>query len=351
MSYRYALEIFRDDGTRIAQTAVEPDWMAAAQWVHFTGVRRGALPLVMPTRATLAAASVAPVWHSDRGRPHVSAVRVGFPQPGRSAVERDIPIVYLQAVARAVAASLVADGRLADGEPFRYGVNAYPTEAAEPAAAMGSFDVEEIEQPLPLRQASLAERRRVATGEASDTGADDLPVFLPQAILDETMALARQAGDVETGGVLVGHLCRDPALPEIFVEVTTQIAATHTQAHAAKLTFTADTWAAVRDAVALRRRGEVMVGWWHYHPDFCRVRQCPAERRRSCAVSSAFFSSEDVALHATLFPRPHNTALLISDSTTDGLRASLFGWRQGMVTGRGFDTLPTGRQHADAGGA
>ena len=89
-----------------------------------------------------------------------------------------------------------------------------------------------------------------------------------------------------------------------------------------------------------------MVGWWHYHPDFCRLRNCPEEKRRLCTASSAFFSSEDVALHTALFARAYNAALLISDSAASGLTTSAFGWHQGMVTPRGFYTLERETDHA-----
>jgi hypothetical protein len=68
-----------------------------------------------------------------------------------------------------------------------------------------------------------------------------------------------------------------------------------------------------------------MLGWWHYHPDFCRLRNCPLENRLHCTAASAFFSGEDVALHTALFARAYNTALLISDCAATGLGSSLFG--------------------------
>jgi hypothetical protein len=160
---------------------------------------------------------------------------------------------------------------------------------------------------------------------------------------------------VETGGVLVGRLRRDggphAAPAALFVEITAQVPAPHTQAQSTKLTFTAETWAAVQAAITLRRQGELMLGWWHFHPDFCRLRRCPAERRAGCAGASPFFSAEDVHLHATCFPSAYHVALLVSDSTPDGMSWSLFGWSQGMVTARSFHVLAdsptaTGGSHA-----
>jgi proteasome lid subunit RPN8/RPN11 len=344
--YSYTLDFYRIDGTAVGQRPLEPDWTPALEWAHFEGIREGRLPAVMAVNRAPGACRVEPVWHPQSGQPHVSAFQVVLSANGSGTVSREIPTTYLRARAQQVAATLVDEGMLQTGEIFRYRVSAFArsrtTRASEPVD--GGFTVEEIAQPLPLKTAPLEAFLTGAgpAGSAAGREADaaDFPVFVRQAVIDEALELSRQAGDVETGGVLVGFLYRDPSVPEVFAEVTAQIAAPHTEAASTKLTFTPDTWAAVRAALALRKRGELMVGWWHYHPDFCRLRQCPEEKRRVCTASSAFFSSEDIALHTALFARAYNTALLISDSAAAGFTASAFGWRQGMVTARGFYTLP-----------
>jgi hypothetical protein len=80
---------------------------------------------------------------------------------------------------------------------------------------------------------------------------------------------------------------------------------------------------------------------------------CPAERRELCKATSAFFSQEDVHLHATCFGRPFQVGLLISEEPTGALQSSLFGWRYGMVAGRGYYTLtkPTGERKGMHDGA
>jgi proteasome lid subunit RPN8/RPN11 len=339
--YTYALDFYREDGTAIGQAAVEPDWTPALEWVHFEGIREGRLPAVMAASIASEVYRIDPVWHPTAGQPHVSSFQITLSANGSGAWSRRIPTTYLRGVAQQASVALTEKGLLQSGEIFRYLVSACAVTSAAhaPQPAATDFCVEEVVQPLPLTPASLETFLIGAVPAGSEHVAGDFPVFVPQAVLDEMTELARQAGDVETGGVLVGLLHRDAGIPEIFVEVTAQIAAPHTEAAATKLTFTADTWAAVRAALALRKRGELMVGWWHFHPDFCRLQNCPEEKRLRCTVSSAFFSAEDVALHTALFARGYNTALLISDSAAGGLTASAFGWRQGMVTTRGFYTL------------
>jgi proteasome lid subunit RPN8/RPN11 len=332
MRYQYAISFFRDDGSALAQIPVTPDWGPALEWLQFEGMRAGLLPAV----TAAARGTVEPVWHPQIGQPCIAGVRAVASARDRT-LSREIPRSYFRALASQAANDLVHKGVLTQGEVFRYSVNAYP--APQPPAREGTavdFAVEEVLAPLPLEEAPLESffSGAVPAGSAAVDG--DVPVFISEPVLDELTRLARQAGDCETGGVLVGTLRRDSSVPEIFVEIAAQIAATHTESSSTKLTFTAETWAAVRAAIALRKRSELMIGWWHYHPDFCRLKNCPVERRRTCTLSSAFFSAEDVHLHRTCFPRAYQVAVLISDSTAEGLTQAMYGWRQGMVAERGM---------------
>jgi hypothetical protein len=338
--YAYLLDFVRDDGTAAGQVAVTPDWLPAQEWVYFEAVRSGRLPPVTAAPPAV----VEPLWHATAGQPYLSGVRIGI-RSGDAALSREFPTSYFRGLATQGSAQLVESGALKSGEPFRYLVSAFPRVTGVPVdVASGDFAVEDIVQPLPLDEASLESYLRGATAVDGFEAGVDVPVFVPQEILDEALALAAAAGDVETGGVLVGRLHRDRAVPEVFVEVTAQIAAPHTEASATKLTFTAETWAAVRAALALRRGNDLMIGWWHHHPDFCRLRGCPIERRRVCTASSAFFSAEDVQLHRAIFARAFHIALLISDSAATGLTSALYGWRRGIVVGRGFHVLRTAKR-------
>jgi len=349
MPYQYILDILTEDGRQLDRVVLAPDWKPALAWVQFEGVREGRLPAV----TAAVPGEVEPIWDGRAGEPIVAAFRAVIPADGRGPVAREIPKTYVRDLAQQASAKLVARGVLQAGDVFRYVISAFPVPAVAPADALpaNGFSVEEIVQPLPLADAPLASFFAQAVVAGPDEPTGHLPVFLPRRVLDEAVAAAREAGDVETGGVLVGKLrrdsgARDGAAPEIFVDVSAQIPALHTRSQSTKLTFTAETWAAVQVALTLRRRDELMLGWWHFHPDFCRLRDCPVERRARCTGASPFFSAEDVHLHATCFPSAYHVALLISDSTAaGGLTWSLFGWSQGMVTARGFHVLtdnPTG---------
>ena len=349
MLYEYSLEILSEDGRQLDRVGLAPDWQPALAWAQFEGIREGRLPAVTGAVPGV----VEPVWDGRAGPPLVAAFRAVVRGEGGEEVSREIPRTYVRDLAHRAAARLTEKGALKVGDTFLYVVNAVAGAAAEEPQPDG-FSVEAIAQPLPLIDVPIAPFRERSILSGPDEPAGQVPVFLRKQILVEAVEQARQAADVETGGVLVGKLCRDRrtdgAAPEIFLEITAQVAAPHTRAQSTRLTFTAETWAAVQAAITLRRRNELMLGWWHFHPDFCRLRSCPVERRAQCPVSSAFFSEEDVHLHATCFPAAYHVALLINESTAaGGMTWSIFGWSRGMVAARGFHVLTDdtkGESHA-----
>ena len=148
--------------------------------------------------------------------------------------------------------------------------------------------------------------------------------------------------------VLLGNLHRDPETGAIFLEVTAQIAAQHTVSNVAKLSFTAETWAAIDTAIKLRRKDEIKLGWWHYHPDWCR--NCPPEKRRDCNGSNAFLSGQDVGLHRVCFSSAyHIAALLYATALLASLVGTCSGGARGRVVARSFNVV--GGEAASMAGA
>jgi len=330
VDYRFSLDFFREDGSPVGQAPVNVDWEPAIEWAHFDGVRSGRLPEVI----NVSPAAIEPLWDKRLGEPYVRCFRVVMPAPDGAMFSRDIPTSYLFDLARAHSSTLVEQGKLRAGEFFKYRVCAFANRNGKEVSLPG-FSVEEIDQPLDLVTSSLGELVSESKLAGADLAQDrDLPVVIPQHVLDEVSVGTRAAGELETGGILVGKLHRDPSVPEIFVEVTAQIRAWNAQAQHTKLTFTSETWDAVRAAIELRKQHEVMLGWWHSHPDFCK--NCPPEKRAACTYSRPFFSSEDCALHRAVFGRAFNIGLLASYVATGELTHTLFGWRQGVIVSRGF---------------
>jgi proteasome lid subunit RPN8/RPN11 len=321
--YRFVLDVETDDERPLGRLPVEPDFEPLERCAHFEMQRRSCA-----TRVS-APAHVEPVWDA-RGEPFVAALRVTV--DGVHADE--VPITYFRRFAERSVAALVAAGDLAAGDSFTYSVRAFRSDAR--ASHDDGLCAEDAPREVPIATRALAPLR--AASRALGSGADEaFPVFIAPAVLEEALELARAAGECESGGVLVGRLCRASDEAELFLEITGLIPARHATATSASFTFSAETWNAAQAALTLRGGGVVLAGWMHSHPFFCRA--CPDERRRDCAFARPAFSREDVHLQRTCFPAPHQLALLISDLGPQGLVASFYGWQRGQLGERGVRVL------------
>ncbi|MGQ0701889.1 MAG: hypothetical protein ACT4PM_02000 [Gemmatimonadales bacterium] len=336
MRYSYALQVIRDDGTEVRQVPVQPDWEPAREWVRLKALERGQ----PPEEAFLLECAVRPRWDPDRGQPFLGGFDAG---PPNGALPEVFASGYFGELARDVTKRLVAEGVLEKGDLVRCLLLAF---AEQPETTLA--DAPRLGRPAPPRI-------RVRPGSLGDAGAspaagETMPVLIPERVLAETaeLTLAEQAAR-ETGGILIGHLCRDGDAARLFVHVTAQIPARHTEATRAKLTFTPATWTDVQAALTLRGREEIMLGWWHSHPvrEWCK--ECPPEKRKVCVLGRGFLSEDDRLLHRTVFPRAFSVALVVND-VEGGPTWSLFGWNRGVIEARDFHRqLEREETHAAAG--
>ena len=332
--YRYTLQLYRADGAALGQAAVEVDWEPAREWARFQAVRRCGTAAI----ASGAVSEPEPLWHESMGAPFIEGFRMTVALPGGGECASDFPVRYFNALASAASARLVESGALKNGDRYQYAAAAFPNGAAGRAAEAQAFQVEEEPPELPVAGAEIGRYLRDSALVGQEEAAD-LKVFVPDYVLEEAVLLAREAPGRETGGVLVGHLRRDPEISDIFAEVTAQLPARHTVSEAAKLTFTPATWTGIRAALNLRRRGELMLGWWHSHPvrDWCP--ECPPEKKRRCRLARDFYSEHDMALHRAVFPAAFTIGLVLNGLGGDDATFSAFGWRRGMLEPRGFRVL------------
>ena len=327
--YRYALELFREDDTPLGQASVTIDWGPAEEWAKFQAMRRGLIEPDQPVRVS----SIEPIWMPKAGEPYIDGFRVNVvTQDGNLAT--DFGTQYFKSLVTQASSHFVESGRLQTGDRVRFLAAAFRKTEERHDGSRFQFTTEEVAPSLKVKDSSLAESLKCAKAQGEICGAD-IPTFVPQRVLDEAVAASNEAGAKETGGILIGRLHRDATISETFVEVTAQIHARHTEADSTKLTFTAETWTEVQAAIDLRRKGEIMLGWWHSHPvrEWCK--DCSAERQQVCRMAGDFFSAHDQALHRTVFPRAYSIAL-VANVTNFGLTFSGFGWREGLLEPRGF---------------
>ena len=336
--YHYALAFSRFDGSSVGQVAVTVDWEPACECVRFEALRRRRQPPAPPQTTR-----VEPVWHPVLGEPYVGGFRVGVAsteqQMSPDAIASEFTTAYFDDLVQPALRQLVEEKRAEPAETLKYHVVAFPRPTEAPAPSR--FGGEEVVPRLVFRQRALDRYRRdaLAMGEPQP---DELPLFVHATVIQEATALAERASGVETGGVLVGHLHEDVDRPELFVEVTAQIPA-RSKGSSTSLAFTSQIWTDVRAALDLRRRDELMLGWWHSHPvkSWCAV--CPVERQKVCVFREGFLSADDRVLHRTVFPRAFSVALVLSDVADAGITYRAFGWRQGLIRPRAFHLLNASR--------
>jgi hypothetical protein len=354
--YDYAIVYRNLEGGELGQQRVNPDWGPLRAGLELKAARCGHPELLRSSREALV--TVEPVPQAPARLPYCSGfrgtLRVSGTDPHHTehGISHVFPAAaYFKESARRGAARLVADGVLAENQQFLYQVLAYPSPtraALPPGVSRPDFEVEELDGELPLTVGRLDVYRQQSVPFGRET-ASDLPVFVPQQVIDEMSALTVEAGRVETGGILIGRLIYDASGPEVGVVVTAQIPARLAEGEQTKLTFTPQTWAAVDAAMALRKTEDLLFqGLWHSHPArwWCAP-QCPPERRRVCPLTVDFFSTDDVQMFRTVFPKAFHVAHVVTH-TDDGLRHALFGYRDGVVAQRGFHIMPSQSQRPPA---
>jgi hypothetical protein len=330
--FRLLAELSRTDGTPIGACPVEPDWQPAEESLRFQALRRNRVV------GAEALARIVPVWDTA-GPPFVRGMHAALDEETDEPIGCDLPLTYFRTQVNSAAARLLGD-QWAQERTVHYGINAFPLEHEVHEKAERPWVIREV-----VRSPIRGERRMsdLLTGSlfvgASESNADDFPVFIPASVLHAAEELKTAAGENETGGILIGHLWRDVESLEIFAEVTALIPARHTTANSTKLTFSPQTWDAVHTAIAVRAKDEIWLGWHHTHPSryWCK---CGPEAQKTCSLGRQFFSADDVALHRTVFSKGFHIALVTGDRPLleggwESVHTS-YGWRHGIVESRGF---------------
>lgn len=330
-AYRWLADISKPSGQHIAQTELDIDFAPLAECAFLAGLRANSLTAVKYSGM----AEIEPIWDIETHKPYVMGINVTVNSNDRLYSHRINTVengLFRSAVLR-VSSGLVKRGELIDGEKFNYRILAISKPS--PQRVDNDFELKAIEEPLAINNAvslnSLMDKS-IRHGVAS-WHKEDIPVFFSERVVSEARVLGEKSGESESGGILLGHLCRDN--DNLFIVIRAFIEAQYTEAKSMSLTFTADTWKAVQITLDLRDQDERIMGWSHSHPVFAWCKRCDEARRSICPLQKPFFSDSDINVQRTVFSSAFMIAMLFS-FLSQRTSVDLFGWRDGQVVPRGY---------------
>jgi proteasome lid subunit RPN8/RPN11 len=337
-TYRYRLEFWAGKRHMVHEVPLDDaDLAHAVEATFFEGLCQGKFTSYEPP---LGRAHIEPVFPRSRSNtPRVAGFEVVLPTADGGEQRATYDLRYFHNQVTRAAADLVRTGKLPNLTVLLYQLAAYleQEETKEP----GRIILEPASVEVPLRSGAIVDFGITAAWDNPKPG--EHRVLIPRHVLEEVVDDARAAPECEVGGVLLGHLRRDPQTGEVFVEVTCQVPAEETKATEVSVTFTGETWARVREVIEVRGAGEIFVGWVHSHP-FKLCAECPLPVQPDCVKKVLFYSEDDEFLMEQAFARPFMIGLLTAaetrlESALGHLPVRLFGWRRGEIKQRGFEVI------------
>lgn len=150
--------------------------------------------------------------------------------------------------------------------------------------------------------------------EQNDTAAS---ILMDEPVLRTAQAHVLCDLEHEVGGFLIGNQPQQLANGRYLVHIFDAFVAEHAISRKSSLTFTPETWRALRDRLSAQY-GEtaVCLGWFHSHPGY-----------------SVFLSDHDLFLHKNYFTQPWHTAFVLDPCAK---RSGFFCWDKNQTELRPF---------------
>ena len=275
------VEVLDDDNCLLARTPVRAaDLCLARDETWREGMRTGVLSPRPPSEFHL---DILPGRWSSGG---IKGFTLRLHESGRN-YGRKFSVYTLAPVARRTIAELRAQDRLPRSAQYRYRLNGVgpaarpespqqvgdsPLGSTLPAANVRKRTESVVGGEAPLHEFYAGSQLMPRPTSPLETETDDppMPAFISAAVWDQAFQLARRGGRRESAAVLTGRLLRDTESPEIFLVVDACIEAEYADQSEASVTFSGETWARVREVLALRRKrlrspAERMIGVVHGH--------------------------------------------------------------------------------------
>jgi len=262
---------------------------------------------------------------------------------------RFFPFDVLAPVAARGAERLLAEGVIERGELYYFRLAELP----EPTRVRGP----EGRAAPSLAPLSLARvRERITCGERGEPGERtdeaDYPVFFTRAARERAERVSRRGASarpaVESGGLLVGPLCRCPDTGELFALVTEVLEATDSEASGYSLTYSGATWSRIQGVLRARAtqpatRHHRVLGQTHGHNflPFDGAEPCEAcSLVEVCTRTSASLSEDDRIWARSVFSaEPWQLSQVFGLDARSHPCEAFYGQRRGQLARRSYQLI------------
>ncbi|MFQ6113207.1 MAG: Mov34/MPN/PAD-1 family protein, partial [bacterium] len=261
-----------------------------------------------------------PLWEEEGKSPYCHGFRLCFRNKKALYKKAYSTKVFKYHIYRAVR-ELIENNQLEEGMELKFRMSAFlnkrtTAEAAQPQS--GKISVTSTRQPMPIIEQNLkhfSAAKRV-------NHRSDMPVWIAQHVVKEMIDHTLANKESERAGFLLGHLCQDPETRALFLVCRAQVVAqvelpneytsslTHFQ-------FSPEIFCEVQRVISLRKKNEVVLGWWHSHPwpFACRL-------ANQCECTSIFFSAADFSVMETAFGAPYQVAIVVGRASLKNMEAT-----------------------------
>ena len=168
------------------------------------------------------------------------------------------------------------------------------------------FEIELLDESAQEKESVQLPLNFLAFGEIES---DDVKVYIKQDVYKALEKLSASDTEKEQGSILLGRYCQEHGKTHVIL--SQYIEAKYTDASAATLTFTHETWEYVHAQHAKKYPDEKILGWQHTHPNY-----------------GIFLSNYDMFIQENFFNLPFQVAYVIDP--IQNLRG-FFQWKNGRV--------------------
>jgi proteasome lid subunit RPN8/RPN11 len=287
-----------------------------------------------------------PVWEREGENPYCAGFRLRM-HTGEATYSKEYSKRVFKYEVYRVVSELLRKQKLTEGMELDYRLAMFHKDQVTGRRDRDIEDprlsFEAVREPLPIVEASLE------TSLPDSTDPATTEVWIADQVLNEMIEYVLQNKEQERAGFLIGHLCQDPATKKVFAVCPAQVAArldngaafpTESGSSLTHFQFSPEVFFEVQRVIALRKKNELVLGWYHSHPW-----PFSCQKGDQCECTSVFFSTADFQVMEAAFGAPYQVAIVIGRASLQDMKATpqMYGWKDGLVQPRPFRRFDASR--------